>query len=122
MRSQFPKGFRQNCLFHFISDSETAIENLIRVLAKECPRRNHIIVIRTLYEGGFKISCLYCKTLNIIYSLDTDYIHPLSQPCPPQDNVLSAFKCIACRQWTKYYWDKQHNSDSAHIDKYKQFI
>jgi alpha-mannosidase len=40
MRSQFPKGFRQNCLFHFISDSETAIENLIRVFAKECPRRN----------------------------------------------------------------------------------
>jgi|SRR6478609_9313928 hypothetical protein len=26
MRSQFPKGFRQNCLFHFISDSETAID------------------------------------------------------------------------------------------------
>ena len=29
MHSHFPKGFRQNCLFHFIYDSETAIESLM---------------------------------------------------------------------------------------------
>ena len=74
-------------------------------------------LIKNFVGGGFKISCFYCKTFNIIYPLDTDYVHPLSQPCPLQDSVLSAFKCIACRQWTKYYWDKQHNSDSTHIDK-----
>ena len=47
---------RQNCLFHFISDSETAIENLIRVFAKECPRRNHIIVIRTCRRVGSRLA------------------------------------------------------------------
>jgi len=31
--------------------------------------------------GGFKIRCFYCKTFNVIYPQDPDYMRPLSQPC-----------------------------------------
>ncbi len=66
-------------------------------------------MIRNFAGGGFKIQCLYCKTFNIIYPQDPDYMHPLLQPCSRQDSALAMFKCIACRQWTKYYWDKRHD-------------
>ena len=40
-------------------------------------------------------------------------MHPMLQPCLHQDSVLAMFKCIACRQWTKYYWDKRHDLKNA---------
>jgi len=50
---------------------------------------------------------------NIIYTQDPDYMHPMLQPCLRQDSALAMFKCIACRKWTKYYWDKRHDLDNA---------
>jgi hypothetical protein len=40
-------------------------------------------------------------------------MHPLLRPCLREDSVLSMFKCIACRQWTKYYWDMRHDLEKA---------
>ena len=74
-------------------------------------------MIRKFVGGGFKIPCFYYKTFNIVYSqgtlctdnmTDPDYMHPLLEPCFHKDSVVAMFKCIACRQWTKYYWDKRH--------------
>ena len=70
-------------------------------------------MIRKFVGGRFKIQCFYCKTFNIIYPQDPDYMHPMLQPCLRQDSALAMFKCIACRQWTKYYWDKRHDLENA---------
>ena len=70
-------------------------------------------MIRDFVGGGFKIRCFYCKTFNVIYLQDPDYMRPLLQPCFRQDSALAMFKCIACRQWTKYYWDKRHDLENA---------
>jgi len=70
-------------------------------------------MIRNFVGGGFKIQCFYCKTFNITYPQDPDYMHPKLQPCLRQDSALAMFKCIACRQWTKYYWDKRHDLKKA---------
>jgi hypothetical protein len=67
------------------------------------------LMIRNFVGGGFKIQCFYCKTFNIIYPQDPDYMHPMLQPCLRQDSALAMFKCIACRQWTKYYWNKRRD-------------
>jgi len=69
-------------------------------------------MIKDFVGGGFKIRCFYCKTSNIVYPQDPEYSHPLLQPCLHKDSILSTFKCIACRQRTKYYWDKNHNLDN----------
>ena len=71
------------------------------------------LMIRNFVGGGFKIQCFYCKTFNIIYPQDPDYMHPMLQPSLRQDSALAMFKCIACRQWTKYYWDKRHDLKNA---------
>jgi len=68
-------------------------------------------MIKDFVGGGFRNRCFYCKTFNIDYPQDPEDIHPLLQPCLRKDNILSMFKCIACRQWTKYYWDIDHNLD-----------
>ncbi len=65
-------------------------------------------MIKKFVGGGFKISCFCCKTSNIVYPQVQDYVNPILQPCLYQDSILSMFKCIACKQWTKYYWDKVH--------------
>jgi hypothetical protein len=65
-------------------------------------------MIRKFVGGGSKIPCSYCKTFNIVYPEDQDYMHPLLEPCFHKDSVLTMFKCIACKQWNKYYWDKRH--------------
>jgi len=46
-------------------------------------------MIKNFVGGGFKISCLYCKTFNIIYPQDTEYVHPLPQPCPQRVQMHS---------------------------------
>jgi hypothetical protein len=66
-------------------------------------------MIRKFVGGGFKIPCFYCKTFNIVYPQDPEYMHALLEPCLRKDSILAMFKCIACRQWTKYYWDKRHD-------------
>ena len=66
-------------------------------------------MIRKFVGSGFKIPCSCCKTFNIVYPQDADYMHALLEPCLNKDRVLATFKCIACRQWTKYYWDKHHD-------------
>jgi hypothetical protein len=71
-------------------------------------------MIKKFVGGGFKIGCFYCKTFNIVYPQDQDYVNPILQPCLRQDSILSMFKCIACKQWTKYYWDKVHSTDTVH--------
>jgi len=73
-------------------------------------------MIRKFVGGGFKISCFYCKRFNIVYPQDSDYTHALLEPCLHKDSVLAMFKCIACRQWTKYYWDKRHDGLEAPSD------
>jgi hypothetical protein len=52
-------------------------------------------MIRKFVRGGFKIPCFYCKTFNIVYPQDQDYMHALLEPCFYKDSVLSMFKCIA---------------------------
>jgi hypothetical protein len=69
-------------------------------------------MIRDFVAGGFKVRCLHCKIFNIVYPQHPEYSHPLLQPCIRKDSILSMFKCIACRQWTKYYWDKNHNLEN----------
>ena len=69
-------------------------------------------MIKDFVGGGFRIRCFYCKAFNIVYPQDPDYSRPLLQPCLRKDSILSIFKCIACRQWTKYYWDIDHNLDN----------
>jgi len=32
-------------------------------------------MIRKFVGGGFKIPCFYCKTFNIVYPQDPEYIH-----------------------------------------------
>jgi hypothetical protein len=54
-------------------------------------------MIRNFVGGGFKIQCFYCKTFNIVSPQDSDYMHPMLQPCLRQDSALAMFKCIACR-------------------------
>jgi hypothetical protein len=46
-------------------------------------------MIRNFVGGGFKIQCFYCKTFNIIYPQDPDYMHAMLQPCLRQDSALA---------------------------------
>jgi len=70
-------------------------------------------MIKDFLGGGFKIKCFYCGTFNVVYPRDQEYMRAMLQPCPRQDSVLSMFKCIACRQWTKYFWDKRHDLEKG---------
>jgi hypothetical protein len=46
-------------------------------------------MIRKFVGGGFKIPCFYCKTFNIVYPQDPDYMHALLEPCLHKDSALT---------------------------------
>jgi hypothetical protein len=52
-------------------------------------------MIRKFVGGGFKIPCFYCKTFNIVYPQDPDYMHALLEPCLHKDSALSVNKAKA---------------------------